>query len=78
VTSPMPIVRMLILEGRPPETKRALITELTDAVERTLGVKRESIRVLITEIPPEDWAVGGVLMSEREKHGDDVPAEERT
>ncbi len=72
----MPIVRMLILEGRPAETKRALIKELTDAVERALGVRRESIRVLLTEIPPEDWAVGGIPMSEA-SDGTNISAEER-
>ena len=72
----MPIVRMLILEGRPAETKRELIRELTDAVERALGVRRESIRVLLTEVPAEDWAVGGIPMSESGE-GTGVSTEER-
>jgi 4-oxalocrotonate tautomerase len=73
----MPIVQVLILEGRPPEAKRALVTELTDAVERALGAKRESIRVIVTEVPPEDWAVGGIPMSEARPRTTSS-AEERT
>jgi 4-oxalocrotonate tautomerase len=61
----MPIVRIDILEGRPPSKKRALIQEVTDAVVRSLDVQPAQVRVLLREVPPEQWAVGGVPMSER-------------
>ena len=32
---------------------------MTDAVESTLEVPRDSIRVLLHEVPPEHWGVGG-------------------
>ena len=55
----MPIIDVSLLAGRSPETKRALIRELTAAAERVLGVRREGIRVLLREVPPEHWGVAG-------------------
>ncbi|WP_134704193.1 2-hydroxymuconate tautomerase [Ammoniphilus sp. YIM 78166] len=62
----MPFIRVDILEGRSEEMKRQLITELTDAAERALSAPRETIRVVLTEIPKQYWAVGGTPMSERQ------------
>ena len=56
----MPFVEVTLIEGRSKEKKVALMKELTDAVENTLGVPRERIRVVLREVPPEHWAVGGV------------------
>jgi 4-oxalocrotonate tautomerase len=62
----MPIIQLHILEGRSTELKRELISEVTNAVSRTLGSPRESIRVLLNEIPKENWGVGGVPIVELE------------
>ena len=55
----MPIVDIKILEGRSAEMKRRLISEVTDSVEHSLGVRRDAIRVIIQEIPPAHWGVAG-------------------
>ncbi|NDW43886.1 4-oxalocrotonate tautomerase [Ruegeria sp. PrR005] len=55
----MPLVEVTIIEGRPPERKRALIREVTDAVEHALEAPRASIRVVIREVPAAHWGVGG-------------------
>ena len=55
----MPIIDVTLLEGRPATVKAELIRELTDAAEKVLGVPRESIRVLLRELPPAHWGVGG-------------------
>ncbi len=55
----MPIVRIEMLQGRPPKVKNELIARVTDAVVTTLGVDPEQVRVLLYELPPEHWAVGG-------------------
>ncbi|MBP0727216.1 4-oxalocrotonate tautomerase [Bacillus sp. RG28] len=60
----MPIIQIHILEGRSTELKRELISEVTDAVSRTLRSPRESIRVLLNEIPEENWGVAGVPIFE--------------
>ncbi|NOU34877.1 MAG: 2-hydroxymuconate tautomerase family protein [Polyangiaceae bacterium] len=56
----MPLVEVTLIEGRTKEQKVALMRALTDAVESTVGAPRESIRVVLREVPPENWAVGGV------------------
>jgi 4-oxalocrotonate tautomerase len=55
----MPIVRIELLQGRTSAIKEELIVRVTDAVVTTLGVDREQVRVLLYELPPEHWAVGG-------------------
>jgi 4-oxalocrotonate tautomerase len=55
----MPIVRIELLQGRTPALKDELIVRVTDAVVTTLGVDPEQVRVLLYELPPEHWAVGG-------------------
>ncbi|HEY6284803.1 MAG TPA: 2-hydroxymuconate tautomerase, partial [Ktedonobacteraceae bacterium] len=55
----MPIVRIELLQGRTPAVKNELISRVTDAVVTTLGVDQEQVRVLLYELPPEHWAVGG-------------------
>ncbi len=55
----MPIVRIELLQGRTPAVKNELIARVTDAVVTTLGVDQEQVRVLLYELPPEHWAVGG-------------------
>ncbi len=62
----MPIVTISILEGRAPERKQALLREVTDAVVRALAVPPASVRVLLHEVPPAHWAVGGVSKAEPE------------
>ncbi len=56
----MPLVEVTMIEGRPKEKKVALMKRITDAVEETVGAPRETIRVVIREVPAEHWAVGGV------------------
>jgi 4-oxalocrotonate tautomerase len=55
----MPVIRIELLQGRTPERKYELITRVTDAVVTTLGVDLEQVRVILFEVPPEHWAVGG-------------------
>ncbi|MCW2636041.1 MAG: 4-oxalocrotonate tautomerase [Blastococcus sp.] len=62
----MPFIDVTLTEGRDPETLRALIAALTDAVEKTVGVPRASIRVVLREVPTTHWAAGGVTIAERD------------
>jgi 4-oxalocrotonate tautomerase len=55
----MPVVRIELLQGRTPAKKDELIMRVTDAVVTTLGVNRNQVRVILFEVPPEHWAVGG-------------------
>ena len=63
----MPIVRIELLEGRSPSRKAELIAGVTQAVVTALGVDAGQVRVLLYEIPPEHWAVGGVTKAESQQ-----------
>ncbi len=63
----MPLIEVTLVEGRTPEQLRGLITALTDAAETAVGAARESIRVVLREVPATHWAAGDVTISERRK-----------
>jgi len=48
-----------ILEGRTDEQKEAFIEALTDAAESSLGAPRASVRVLLQEMPKQNFGIGG-------------------
>lgn len=48
-----------ILEGRTDEQKEALIVEITEAMVRSINAPRESVRVMINEMPKQHFAIGG-------------------
>jgi 4-oxalocrotonate tautomerase len=56
----MPLVEVTLIEGRTKDQKRALLVSLTDAVEQSIGAPRDTIRVILREVPAAHWAVGGV------------------
>jgi 4-oxalocrotonate tautomerase len=60
----MPIANILILEGRTVEMKQALIRAVTNAIADTLQAKPETIRVIVQEVPKENWGIAGVSARE--------------
>jgi 4-oxalocrotonate tautomerase len=61
----MPMITVDMFPGRTAEQKRALVHELTEALVRTCDVKREGVWVVLREVQPENWAIGGTLASDR-------------
>lgn len=61
----MPIIQVNMLEGRSTAQKRAMIAAVTDALVDSLGVKRESVRIMINEMQPEHFAVAGTSVGEQ-------------
>ncbi|MEH7417585.1 4-oxalocrotonate tautomerase [Neobacillus drentensis] len=61
----MPIINVQIMEGRPPEKVTELIQNLTSTVQETLSAPKESIRVIVTEVPKTHWGIAGIPASER-------------
>ena len=55
----MPIVRVELLAGRPPEVKQALAAELTAVVARHLGNDPAHVYVIFEDVAHHDWAVAG-------------------
>jgi 4-oxalocrotonate tautomerase len=60
----MPEILVHIAEGRSPESKKALMKDITDAVVKNFGVPPERVVVQIVESPKENKSRGGVLFSE--------------
>jgi len=59
----MPLIQVTMIEGRSADTKTALIRGLTEAAAQATGAPRESIRVILQEVPGAHWGVGGVPKS---------------
>jgi 4-oxalocrotonate tautomerase len=56
----MPIIEVTLLEGRSPQQKLKLMEKITQAAVESVDVKPEAVRVILREVPPEHFAVGGV------------------
>jgi 4-oxalocrotonate tautomerase len=61
----MPIIQLHIAEGRTVEQKAAAMAAITDAVVRTLDVRPEQVRILISEANPENFSIAGETMAAR-------------
>ncbi|EIT70972.1 MULTISPECIES: tautomerase family protein [Hydrocarboniphaga] len=61
----MPIIEFHLLEGRTIEQKRRLCNAVTDTVVEVLGVRREQVRILIHNLPPENFSIAGVTAADR-------------
>lgn len=64
----LPIVTIVMYEGRTIEQKRRLVKAVTDAIVQSLGpaVTPEHVDIIINEIKKENRAGGGVLRSDEE------------
>lgn len=55
----MPIILAKIIAGRSPEKLERFIEAVTAAASETLDAPRESVRVIIEEVPKTHWGIGG-------------------
>jgi 4-oxalocrotonate tautomerase len=62
----MPMVQVLMLMGRSPDQKRRLAREITDLLARVTECDPMTVRVIFLDFALGDWAVGGVLESDRQ------------
>lgn len=60
----MPLINISILEGRSEEKIMDLIKNVTATVSETLDAPKGNIRVIVTEVPKNRWAVGSKTMKE--------------
>lgn len=58
------MVHVELVAGRTPEQLRAMMNEITNAVETNIGVPREAIKVVVTEMQPNHYMDGGILRSD--------------
>ena len=61
----MPLLRVEMFEGRTNETKRKLVTELTEATARALNCPEDSVSVMITDVSKDDWGIGGEMARDK-------------
>ena len=61
----MPFVQVQMIEGKNEAQKRELISALTGTIASTLEIPIEGVRVILHDIPPNHYAIGGVPISER-------------
>jgi 4-oxalocrotonate tautomerase len=64
----MPRLIVQQIEGRTVEQKRELARRLTEVAVDVLNVDPETVTVFIEEVPPENFARGGVLALDRRAH----------
>lgn len=54
------IVEISMFEGRSPQAKRALISELFARIESATGIAPHSVEITITETPKVNWGIRGL------------------
>ncbi|AYX89771.1 2-hydroxymuconate tautomerase [Staphylococcus cohnii] len=62
----MPIVNVKLLEGRSDEQLKNLVTEVTNAVEKTTGANKNAIQVVIEEMKASHYGVAGIRKSDQQ------------
>ncbi len=56
---PMALVTANLIEGRTEELKAAMIHAVADAVEQSIGLSIQDVRVILYDIPKTDMGVAG-------------------
>ena len=70
----MPLVHIELLEGRTPEQLKGLVQDVTAAIAKNANVPEERIHIVLSEMKPDHYAVGGTPS----RLGRDFLMEERT
>ena len=61
----MPYINVRMLKGRSDQQKRELVKAITEAMVTICGAKAEGTSIVIDDVAKENWARGGVLMSDQ-------------
>lgn len=61
----MPVLNVLLWEGRSVEQKRALAERLTQDMVEIAKVPAESVVITFSDFAKSDWAEGGTLASDK-------------
>jgi 4-oxalocrotonate tautomerase len=56
----MPFAQIYMMEGRTEEQKRAVIEKVTAALVEAVGVPIATVRVMIHDMPKENWGIAGI------------------
>lgn len=55
----MPVVEISMWPGRDKDTKRKLIRSVYKAVQETLDIPMDWIKIIINEVPEDNWGIDG-------------------
>lgn len=61
----MPILHIHLMEGRDDEKKARLVRSVTEAVVDSLGVPSDAVRIILSDMAPNNYAVAGVLVKDK-------------
>jgi 4-oxalocrotonate tautomerase len=61
----MPIVDITMIEGRSDEAKEKLIAKVTDAIVEAIAAPKDSIRVILREVPAKHFGAGGASKAKK-------------
>ena len=64
----MPHVQITWVEGRSPEQKKNIAARITEVIEQEGRAKRENIHVAFLDVPPANYAEGGVTVAEQKRN----------
>lgn len=59
----MPVVNIAMAQGRPSEKKEELIKNVTEAISTTLNIPKESVHIVLQEVPRENFGHGGIPLT---------------
>ncbi len=65
----MPIIQVNMMGNRTDAQKKELAQSVCEVVCKVLDARPESVRIMIHELGPYDFSVGGVTMAERHGQG---------
>jgi 4-oxalocrotonate tautomerase len=63
----MPLINVNMIQGRSVETKRKYASEMTRITCECLGVTPDSVRIIFSEMPPENLVIAGTLAADVKK-----------
>ena len=63
----MPYVQITRVAGRSPEQKKKIVERVTAALVEEGRAKRENIHVTFVDLPPTDYAEGGITVAEQKR-----------
>jgi 4-oxalocrotonate tautomerase len=68
----MPILKVELFSGRSHEVRDLLAQRLTEVITDVLGTAPEDVSVIVSEVQPRDWFVGGRSYAARQSgnHGE--------
>jgi 4-oxalocrotonate tautomerase len=61
----MPVIQVHLIEGRTEGQKSQLIKAVTDAVVESLNAPKESVRIIIHEVPNTNFGIAGETAKHR-------------